>query len=444
MTSASEGTGAWRRSAAPPRRSRRSPPASSAAPPTRAPSTSGSAEQLGGVAGLDRAAVEDPHLVGGRAARAQHVADERARLLGLLGGRDAAGADRPDRLVGDHDLGDVASARPRRGRPAAGAPAPPRSRRRRAPPRSRRRRGSARGRRPAPPAPCGASASSVSPKNWRRSEWPRTTASTSSSTSIGAETSPVKAPDSSSCMFWAATLTAVPRRRSTTSVQRRERRADDDVVLGRGDPRQQRVDELGRLGDRLVHLPVGGDVGRAGISSPRRRPSRRSAPRPRAASFPPSSSKRGAAAGREPVDLVVEAELAQRRDRVAAADHGRCRAPRRPPRRPRGCRPRRAPSRRRPSARSRARCRRRRPPRRRARRSRADVEAHPAVGHLDPVDLAALGLGVELAAEHEVDRQDQLAVGRLGLAPAPRAASLDALLLDQRVAGRRSPARGRS
>ena len=37
------------------------------------------------------------------------------------------------------------------------------------------------------------------------------TASTPSSTSIGAETSPVKAPDSSSCMFWAATLTALPR-----------------------------------------------------------------------------------------------------------------------------------------------------------------------------------------------------------------------------------------
>src|SRR4029077_15556444 len=63
-----------------------------------------------------------------------------------------------------------------------------------------------------------ASAASVSAKNWRRSEWPSTTASTSSSTSIGAETSPVKAPHSSSCMFWAATLTAVPRRRSTTSL----------------------------------------------------------------------------------------------------------------------------------------------------------------------------------------------------------------------------------
>src|ERR1700749_3597761 len=67
----------------------------------------GEGEELLRVPRLDRAAVEDPHRVGLRAAPAQHVADERARLLGLLGGRDLAGADRPDRLVGDHDLCDV-------------------------------------------------------------------------------------------------------------------------------------------------------------------------------------------------------------------------------------------------------------------------------------------------------------------------------------------------
>src|SRR5690242_6689921 len=48
----------------------------------------GQGEQLGGVVGLDRTAVEDPDSVGGGAAPAQHVADEGAHLLGLLGGGD--------------------------------------------------------------------------------------------------------------------------------------------------------------------------------------------------------------------------------------------------------------------------------------------------------------------------------------------------------------------
>src|SRR5829696_5901158 len=66
----------------------------------------GLAQQLGCVAGLDRAAVEDPHAVGLRPALAQDVADVGDRLLRLLRGRGATGADRPDRLVGDDDLGD--------------------------------------------------------------------------------------------------------------------------------------------------------------------------------------------------------------------------------------------------------------------------------------------------------------------------------------------------
>src|SRR6478672_6574805 len=61
------------------------------------------AEQLGGVVGLDRAAVEDAQLLGCAAALADDVANEGDRLLGLLGRRGAAGADRPDRLVGDDD-----------------------------------------------------------------------------------------------------------------------------------------------------------------------------------------------------------------------------------------------------------------------------------------------------------------------------------------------------
>ena len=55
-----------------------------------------------------------------------------------------------------------------------------------------------------------ATPSSVSAKYWRLSEWPRITCVTPASTSIGAETSPVKAPSFSKCMFWAATATALP------------------------------------------------------------------------------------------------------------------------------------------------------------------------------------------------------------------------------------------
>jgi hypothetical protein len=47
------------------------------------------------------------------------------------------------------------------------------------------------------------SARSVSPKYWRRSEWPSTTPCTSISASISADTSPVNAPLSASCMVCA-------------------------------------------------------------------------------------------------------------------------------------------------------------------------------------------------------------------------------------------------
>ena len=72
------------------------------APPTSAPSTSATRENLGGVVGLDRAAVEDAHALARlaisrdqpRAERGMHFAD-----VGDAG--DLAGADRPDRLIGD-------------------------------------------------------------------------------------------------------------------------------------------------------------------------------------------------------------------------------------------------------------------------------------------------------------------------------------------------------
>jgi hypothetical protein len=50
------------------------------------------------------------------------------------------------------------------------------------------------------------------------SEWPRITASTPTSRSIGAETSPVKAPAASSCMFWAPTRTLLWAQCSTADL----------------------------------------------------------------------------------------------------------------------------------------------------------------------------------------------------------------------------------
>src|SRR5919108_4289601 len=65
--------------------------------------------QLLGVGGLDAAAVLDAQLVGGGAAHqlGDGAADQRDRLLGVLGGGGPAGADRPHRLVGDHQPGDL-------------------------------------------------------------------------------------------------------------------------------------------------------------------------------------------------------------------------------------------------------------------------------------------------------------------------------------------------
>ncbi len=56
--------------------------------------------------------------------------------------------------------------------------------------------GGASPRRPAFPLP-------QSLKYWRRSEWPRITWLTPSATSMAAEISPVKAPSSAKCIFWA-------------------------------------------------------------------------------------------------------------------------------------------------------------------------------------------------------------------------------------------------
>ncbi len=66
------------------------------------PSTCGCGDQLGGVAGIDAAAVE--HRRRGRQDRRGDALDQRLPRVGIVGGRrDALLADRPDRLVGEQD-----------------------------------------------------------------------------------------------------------------------------------------------------------------------------------------------------------------------------------------------------------------------------------------------------------------------------------------------------
>ena len=76
------------------------------APPTSAPSTSRTAEQFGGVVGLDRAAIEDADAPAALAVSGRPSAARSAACISATsaGGRDLAGADRPDRLIGDDQL----------------------------------------------------------------------------------------------------------------------------------------------------------------------------------------------------------------------------------------------------------------------------------------------------------------------------------------------------
>ena len=64
----------------------------------------------------------------------------------------------------------------------------------------------------------------------------------------------------------------------------------------------------------------------------------------------------------------------------------------------------------------------------------ADVEAHPTLRHVHPVEPPCLGARVELSAEDEILRQLEDRVGPLGLSQ-HALGRLDALLLDQRVPG---------
>ena len=80
------------------------------APPTRRAVDLLALHELRDVVRRDAAAVEDAHGLGLRVAehRGDFAADEGDRLLGVVGGGGAAGADRPDGLVGDDEaVGDA-------------------------------------------------------------------------------------------------------------------------------------------------------------------------------------------------------------------------------------------------------------------------------------------------------------------------------------------------
>ena len=108
--------------------------------------------------------------------------------------------------------------------------------------------------------------------------------------------------------------------------------------------RLEAVEERTCLGRPLEHLPVAGDQHQPEFSGIAATPGKLLAL---------EQLERGAAAGRDPGDLVGEPELVDRADGVAAADDRVAVDGRRPPRRPPSSRRRTAPTRTRPSARSR-------------------------------------------------------------------------------------------
>ena len=99
---------------------------------------------------------------------------------------------------------------------------------------------------------------SVSPASRRRSEWPRITQAASPA-SIGAEISPVYAPDGLVVDVLRTDLDPLVRDRAADGLKGEERRADDadDAGLARGG--RDRGGQLARVGGGGVHLPVGGD-----------------------------------------------------------------------------------------------------------------------------------------------------------------------------------------
>src|SRR3954447_6078818 len=228
------------------------------------------------------------------------------------------------------------------------------------------------------------SARAVSLKYWRRSEWPSSTPFTPSSAIIGADTSPVYAPSGSWCMFWASTWTSEPPSASTvaaSAVKGAQSASSTPLPMG---SRASRRCTYSRASAEVLYI----------FQLPAmycRRPSGIVERLHAGQALALEQLERGAAAGREVVHLVPEAEAHQRRRRVAAADdRGAPRARHRLRHRARAGGERlhlegahRAVPEHRARARDFAAVR--------LRRAWADVEPHPAVRHVDAVELLALG-----------------------------------------------------
>src|SRR5512144_3197962 len=268
-----------------------------------------------------------------------------------------------------------------------------------------------------------ARASSLSAKCWRRSEWPRITPSTPSSTSIGAETSPVKAPSGSSCMFWAATRTGLRAQCSTAVFS--DRKGGQTTTSGPDSGRRGRKSAR-KLSVSSRVLYIFQLAARSGVLMRQRLLTGQLDAL--------HQLQRGAASGRDPVDRVREAEPVQCGDGVSTTDDGVTRGggnrlrdgagagvegrylegPHRPV-------PEDGPGAGEPLAEV-------------GRGAGAHVEPRPARGHVDPVQRPRRGAGVELPAEDQVLRQLEDRVAALGLGEHPLG-GLDPLLLDQRVSG---------
>ena len=241
--------------------------------------------------------------------------------LGGLAGRGVdAGADRPDRLVGEHAARRLLAATAGRGRRELAldhrrTSGPARARRRVSPtqrigvrPCAERRRDLAR-----------RTCSSVSPKSWRRSEWPRMheaaaerrRASAARSRRCRRRRLPVAVlgaeQDGDPASTSATAASAVNGGHTATSTPR-----------GPLEPSRTAAGQRPRLGERAVHLPVAGDErgARHGHSAIRRRPAR---PRPAAPALEELEER--AAAGGDVADAVGDARPGLHGgDRVAAAD----------------------------------------------------------------------------------------------------------------------------
>src|SRR3954469_3148312 len=239
------------------------------------------------------------------------------------------------------------------------------------------------------------SARSVSLKYWRRSECPSSVPWTPSSFSIGADTSPVYAPSGSWCMFCASTFTSEPPRPSrvaasavnggqiaTSTPLPSGSRASSFCVYSRASAVVLNIFQLPAMYGRLWSGVIQRLHSRELLAL--------------------QQLERSSATGRQMCNAIGEAELGKSRGGIAPAHDRRAR-------------------RLRDGLRHTARAGRERLHLERAHRPVPEdspgglhalrvevdrlgphVEAHPAIGHLDAVDLAALGARVELVGDHQV------------------------------------------